>query len=186
MTDEIFETTAIEIEEDKATEELHAGGYKNEWGRKLAALAPDANQFNQAFTRTELGDGQVMSAEESSRLVAQHGLRQNAGVAMNAQLSADLEWADVRVKEQKLTGKQLERGIYQAKNVQLGNELLYQVGRIPLHAQKRHLQLQQLGNQVKGLQKSVQISETQLTIESGSGDAVDMQEVDFNKIEVEE
>lgn len=179
-TDEIFES---EITEDKPTAELHAGGYNNEWGGKLSVFAPDATQFNQAFTRTELGDGQVMSAAESSRLIAQHGLRQNAGAAANAALSADLEWADVRIKEQRLTGKQLERGIYQAKNIQLGNELLYQVGRIPLHAEKRHLQLQQLSNQVKGLRESVKVNATKLSIESGDSSDI---EVDFTSIEIEE
>jgi hypothetical protein len=186
MTDEILEIEATEITEDKPTAELHAGGYNNEWGSKLSTFAPDAQQFNQAFTRTDLGDGQVMSAAESSRLVAQHGLRKNAGVAANASLDADLEWADVRVKEQKRTGKQLERGIQQAKNVELGNELLYRVGRIPLHAEKRHLQLQQLGNQVKGLRQTVQINATRLTIESGADDAIDAEEIDFTSIEVEE
>ncbi|NJN11685.1 MAG: hypothetical protein HC836_49905 [Richelia sp. RM2_1_2] len=179
-TDEIFES---EITEDKATAELHAGGYNNEFGSKLSAFAPDAAQFNQAFTRTELGDGQVMSAAESSRLIAQHGLRQNAGAAANAALSADLEWADVRIKEQRLTGKQLERGIYQAKNVQLGNELLYQVGRIPLHAQKRHLQLQQLSNQVKELRESVKVNAIQLSIKSGDSSDI---KVDFTSIEIDE
>lgn len=183
MTDEVFETT--EIIEDDSTKELHAGGYNNEWGQKLSAFAPDAEQFNQKFSRAELGDGQVMSASESSRLIAQHGLRKNAGAAANAALDADLEWADVRIKEQKLTGKQLERGIYQAKNVQLGNELLYQAGRIPLHAEKRHLQLQQLSNQVKGLRESVKTNAIKLAIESGNNDA-DGIEIDFTSIEVEE
>jgi hypothetical protein len=178
-TDEIFE----QLTEEKPTTELHTGAYNNEWGQKLATFAPDAAQFSQAFSRTELGDGQVMSAAESSRLIATHGLRQNAGAVANASLSADLEWADVRIKEQRLIGKQLEKGIYQAKNIQLGNELLYQVGRIPLHAEKRHLQLQQLGNQVKGLRESTKITATKLSTELNNDSGI---EVDFANIEIEE
>lgn len=180
-TDEIFETATLGTEDVRESNgDISA---ENGWSQKLQVFAPDSDKYNQPFTRTELGDGQVMSKAESSRLIAQHGLRENAGAAANAALSADLEWADVRIKEQRLVGKQLERGIYQAKNVQLGNELLYQVGRIPLHAEKRHLQLQQLSNQVKGLRESVKISATRLTIESVESDGI---EVDFSSIEIEE
>ena len=179
MTDEIFETATVE---DDSNTELHAGSYNNEWGSKLSTFATDVAHFQQDFTRAELGDSQVMSAAESSRLVAQHGLRENAGIAANAALNADLAWADVRIKEEKLTGKKLERGIQQAKNVQLGNELLYQVGRIPLHAEKRHLELQQLGNKVKGLKSSVQANAVKLTIELGK--EPEKSEVDFMNIDV--
>lgn len=178
-TDEILD---IQVE-DSPSAAVQASGYNNKWGERLAEFAPDADQFNRTFSRNELGDGQVMSAAESSRLIAQHGLRQNAGAAANAALKADLEWADVRIKEQRLVGKQLERGIYQAKNVQLGNELLYQVGRIPLHAEQRTLQLQQLSNKVKGLRESTKIAATRLSIESGNDSGI---EVDFTSIEIEE
>lgn len=180
-TDEILDTQI----EDSPSAAIQASGYNNKWGERLTEFAPDADQFNRAFSRKEMGDGQVMSAAESSRLIAQHGLRQNAGAAANAALSADLEWADVRIKEQRLVGKQLERGIYQAKNVQLGNELLYQVGRIPLHAEQRTLQLQQLSNKVKGLRESTKIAATRLSIESGNGSDSGI-EVDFTSIEIEE
>jgi hypothetical protein len=177
QTDEVQEGTS------STASESHTGGYQNDWGEKLAAFAPDADQFKKPFTRTELGDGQVMSKAESSRLIAQHGLRQNAGAAANASLDADLEWADARIKETRLVGKQLERGIYQAKNIQLGNELLYQVGRIPLHAEKRTLQLQKLSNEVKGFRESVKITTTKISIEIGDDSGI---EVDFTTIGTDE
>lgn len=176
------QTDEINNETFATDSETHTGGYQNEWGEKLNEWAPDAAHFNAKFSRTELGDGQLMSVEECAKQVSTHQARERAGQAANAQLDADLQWADVRVKEERLTGKQLERGIYRAKNVQLGNELAYQVGLIALHGEKRHLQLQGLSQEVQQLRGRVKANANFIRLESG---AETSEEIDFNSINVE-
>lgn len=179
-TDELFDDYVVE---DKQTSEMHAGAYQNEWGVKLNNdFAGDVSAFNKPFTLIELGEGQFMSVEEHGRLVSQHNSRQRAGSAANAKLDADLQWADVSIKKERLTGKQLTKGIYAAKNVQLANELAYQVGRIPLHGEQRYLQLRQLSNNVQQLRNQVKADAHTIALEgSADGDAID-----FNTIDVEE
>lgn len=176
QTDEINDTATT------SSSEVHTGGYENTWGQKLSKWAPDTAQFNTKFSQTELGNGQVMSLEECTRQVAVHQARGRAGQASNAQLDADLQWADVRIKEEKLTGKQLERGIQRAKNVELANDLSYYVGRIPLKGEKRHLQLQQLSNEVSQLRSRVKASANFIELKAGTEDAED---IDFESINAE-
>lgn len=178
QTDEIGNNAASQSEVSE-----NIGSYNNEWGEKLKAFGGDYEQFNKPFSREELGDGQAMSVAECARLTAVHNSRQRAGSAMNAQLDADLEWGDVRIKEQKLIGKQLTRGIHQANNVLLTNELIYRVGRIPLHAEQRTLQLQQMQNNVARLREQVKVSATHLTAETGDSESID---IDFTAIDVDE
>jgi len=159
------------------------GSYSNQWGEKLKTFGGDYEQFNKPFSREELGDGQAMSVGECARITAVHNSRERAGSAMNAQLDADLTWADVRLKEQKLVGKQLTRGIHQANNVLLTNELIYRVGRIPLHGEQRMLQLQQMQNNVARLREQVKVSVSHLAAEMGESESVD---VDFSNIDVDE
>lgn len=181
MTDEIFEN--VSSADDQPSSEIHTSGYQNQWGTKLNEYATDVSQFNKTFTQSDLGEGQLMSVEECGKQVALHNARGRAGQAANAKLDADLQWADVRIKETKVVGKQLTRGIYQAKNVQLANELAYQVGVIPLHAEKRYLQLKQLSNTVQGLRNSVKASSQHIALggDSGGSDS----SVDFTTIDVE-
>lgn len=159
------------------------GSYNNEWGEKLKTFGSNYEQFNKPFSRSDLGDGQAMSVAECARLTAIHNSRQRAGSAMNAQMDADLEWADVRIKEQKLVGKQLARGIHQANNAMLTNELIYRVGRIPLHGEQRMLQLQQMQNNVARLREQVKGCVAHLDAEVGDSDSVD---IDFTAIDADE
>lgn len=180
MTDEIF-TQEIAQENTPA---VNTGGYNNEWGNKLVGdYASDYQQFNKPFSRSELGEGQFMSLEESSRLIAQNNSRKRAGAAANSKLEADIEWAEVRINEERLTGKQLTRGIHAAKNVQLTNELAYQVGRIALHGEKRFLQLGQLNNEVKKLRNSVKASANTLSFQGGDNGEIDFTTIDVETIE---
>lgn len=179
QTDELFDTQGTE---DQPATELHTGAYQNEWGTKLSEFASDVSSFNKSFTTLELGEGQFMSVTEHARQVGQHNSRQRAGSAANAKLKADLEWADVRIQETRLIGKQLIRGIHQAKNVQLSNELAYQVGRIALHGEQRHLQLQQLSNNVQQLRTQVKAGAQTIALGGGSDDS----KVNFLDIDVEE
>lgn len=172
-TDEIGNNSSVETAE-------HIGSYENKFGEQLKSFAVNAAQFEQPFSRTELGDGQAMSVTEHARLVAIHDSRNRAGDAANSQITADLTWAEVRIKEQKLIGKQLERGIQQAKNVELKNELFYQVGRIPLHAEGRSLQLEKMRSQVSRLKQQVKASASHFMAEVGNTEVV---EVDFTQIE---
>jgi hypothetical protein len=178
QTDELFDT---EVTEDQPASELHTGAYQNEWGAKLGEFASDVSSFNKPFTSQELGEGQFMSVTEHARFCGQHNSRQRAGSAANAKLDADLEWADVRIKETRLVGKQLTRGIISAKNVQLANELAYQVGRIPLHGEQRHLQLQQLSNNVQLLRNQVKAGAQTIALGGSSDDS----KVNFLDIDVE-
>jgi hypothetical protein len=182
MTKETDEINPEYSSTSNSTEELHTGGYNNEWGTKLNEFATNVSQFNTAFTPGDLGEGQFMSAEECAKQVSRHNSRQRAGTAANAKLDADLTWADVRIKEEKVIGKQLTRGIHRAKNVILANELAYQVGVIPLHGEARTLQLKQLSNKVQMLRNSVKSSSQFVAMEGASEGS---NEVDFNTINVE-
>lgn len=184
-TDELFDVA--EIVEDQPASELHTGAYQNEWGTKLGEFASDVSSFNKSFTSQELGEGQFMSVQEHARQVGQHNSRQRAGSAANAKLDADLEWADVRIKETRLVGKQLTRGILQAKNVQLSNELAYQTGRIALHGEQRYLQLQQLSNNVQQLRTQVKAGAQTIALGGGSDDnGVNFLNIDVEEVEVVE
>lgn len=179
QTDEINTSSTTSA----STSAENIGSYNNEWGEKLKAFGGNYEQFNKPFSRTELGDGQAMSVSECARISAVHNSRQRAGSAMNAQLGADIEWADARINEEKLVGKQITRGIHQANNVLLTNELIYRVGRIPLHAEQRTLQLKQMKNNVARLREQVKASVSHLTAEVGNNESVD---IDFTAIDVDE
>jgi hypothetical protein len=179
ITDEVFQ----EASSPSQSGDVNVGAFENKWNGKIAEYASNVEQFNTPFTKADLGQGQLMSIEECGRQTALHNARGRAGEAANAKLDADLQWADVRIKETKLVGKQLTRGIYQARNVQLTNELTYQVGVIGLHGEKRALQLKQLSNTVQSLRNSVKASSHHVAL--GSGVEQDANGIDFMSIDVE-
>jgi hypothetical protein len=181
VTDEIFQDVSSPSSQSR---EVNAGAFENKWNAKIAEYATNVEQFNIPFTKADLGEGQLMSVEECGRQTALHNARNRAGEAANAKLDADLQWADVRIKETRLIGKQLTRGIYQAKNVQLTNELVYQVGVIELHGEKRALQLKQLSNTVQGLRNSVKASSQHVALGSGIEQEVN-NGIDFMNIDIE-